>query len=121
MALPIRERTGLQSPSRSYDALAVDSAAARRGLHGCHLEPAIRLDAVYPAANGFAAREPCSNSDYVLAPYRRPDVSVPLSGIPRRQVRAEGAAVAWRRADRTELGARCARLNALRSLPHIRT
>src|SRR2546428_6721473 len=119
MAVPIRERTGRRSPSRSCDALALDSDAARAGLHGCHLEPAVRLDAVYAAADGFAAREPCSNPDYVFAPHRRPDVSFPLSGVPRGQVRAQGTAVAWRRTDRTELGARCSRVHTRRSLPHL--
>src|SRR5947207_14276492 len=98
-----RERTGQPSPRRSCDALALDSAAAGAALHDCHLEPAICLDAVHAASDGFAPCKPCSNPDYVFAPHRGPDVSFPMSGVRLRKVRAAGPAIAWRRVAATEL------------------
>src|SRR2546429_5778334 len=119
MAVPIREGTGQQSPSRSYDAIALDSAPTRAGLHDCHLEPSIRLDVVYTAADGFASCEPCSNPNYVLIAHRRPDVSLPLSRVISRQVRPEGTAVAGRRADRIELVARCTCVDTFGTVSHL--
>ena len=63
-------------------ALAMDSVVTRARLYDCYFEPAVRVDAVHPATHGFAAYEPCPNTDHVLAVDRGSNVPFSMSGIP---------------------------------------
>src|SRR4029450_9446626 len=66
----------------------LDSTAARAAVHDRHLQPAVRLGALHPAAHGEPGLVTGAAADHLLNPDRRPDVPLAVSGRARGSLRS---------------------------------